>query len=244
MRVIVMLALFFLSITNAHSQSLGQKVRFKAEDGKTYTGMITYIDGPQYKIKYDNAELVRWAKKGEFEVITQYLMNSRVDAFKENGEAIGRGSVIQIVSGEKYKIRLDGCFEKNDVVVKVDNLKTAVNLEKDDSSLTGIFGKWQLLAYNYPKDFTGLVNNGTEPPLTIKQDGTYTWYDEYNKPSIIGNWYAYAKMEGVKEGPNSYNGVILTDKTNLFWKVYTGGDGNIPALRMCGTETRDGTPLR
>ena len=66
-RIILYLLLAFSN--NLHAQSIGTKVTFPAVDGKTYTGVISQIQGYKYKIKYDGFNFESWLTRQQFTVV-------------------------------------------------------------------------------------------------------------------------------------------------------------------------------
>jgi hypothetical protein len=50
-------------------KTIGSKVSFTAVDGKTYTGIVTQIQGDKYHIKYDNIDFNAWLTAPQFRVI-------------------------------------------------------------------------------------------------------------------------------------------------------------------------------
>ncbi|HTE34227.1 MAG TPA: hypothetical protein VK666_27800, partial [Chryseolinea sp.] len=82
------------------------------------------------------------------------------------------------------------------------------------------------------------------PPLQINSNGSFVWYDEYNKPPVKGNWVTQAKIEGVKMGTETVNGILITDSRGILWKIYKDRPDHMTAQKMCSGETQGGTRLR
>lgn len=58
----------FVLCTSAIAQQVGSKVSLVATDGKTYTGVITEVQGEKYKIKYDGFDFEAWLASNQFTV--------------------------------------------------------------------------------------------------------------------------------------------------------------------------------
>lgn len=173
---------------------------------------------------------------------TEYVINSRVDVYNKDGSVRARGTVKYFIASGRYKIRFDGCFEQSDEILDVAVLKPAAEIQKTDSTLVPMFGKWKLHAYEYPNSLSSDTNSVV--PLEIDADGKYIWYDVYNKPPIISAWIPYAKLNGVKTGADSVNGLIITDRYERYWKVYMDRDDHILVKRMCSNENREADRIK
>lgn len=67
-QLIVSVAVLF-QILFAFSQQVGSKVSFVAVNGQSYTGVITEIQGDQYKVKYDGYDFSAWLQRNWFTVM-------------------------------------------------------------------------------------------------------------------------------------------------------------------------------
>lgn len=170
----------------------------------------------------------------------EQIIYPHVDVFNKDGSIRGRGKIIE-VGGSKYKIRFDGCDERKDVTVDTSLTKRAYEIQKTDSSLSPIFGTWDLRRYDYPKDF---VPNTKEPPLTIQAGGLVIWNDAYGKPGVISNWYQYAKLPGAAEGADAHNCVVIMDRYQQFYRAYVDTNGKLRIQRFCSDQTIEGTRLQ
>lgn len=68
MKLIFTLAITFLFSFATQGQQVGAKVSLVASDGKTYTGVITEVNGDKYKIKYDGFDFTAWLAAHQFTV--------------------------------------------------------------------------------------------------------------------------------------------------------------------------------
>jgi hypothetical protein len=65
--IAIICLLFFFSQINA--QAVNSKVTMKDANGKSYTGVITSINGGKYNVKYDGVDFSAWLTKDQFSVI-------------------------------------------------------------------------------------------------------------------------------------------------------------------------------
>ena len=180
-----------------------------------------------------------------------FSIKSRVDVTLDDGRPKGRATVIEIKSNGRYKVKYDGCKDYWDEDVDWSQLKTAAVVSSNDPDITAVIGKWAMFVYSYPNTVT-IGNNvyreyGTgakAPPLQINANGTYVWYDEYNKPPVKANWFTHAKIDGLTTGTESVNGIIIKDSYNIFWKIYKDRQDHIEARKMCSGETEGGSRIK
>jgi hypothetical protein len=170
----------------------------------------------------------------------EFAVNSRVDVSNSDGTPKARGSIIKI-SGDRYKIHYDGCATTWDEQVTLKQLRPAATLSPNDPAVTSLTGNWAMFAYVYP---VAKGNTGQTDSLQINADGTYIWYDTYNKPPVKGTWTPHAKFDGVRNGTEIVNGILLKDSKGIQWKFYKNGDVQILGKKMCTSETQGGTKMK
>lgn len=160
-----------------------------------------------------------------------------VDVYNKDGSLKGRGKIIAI-STATYTVHYDGCPDTKDEVVDTSLTKPTDTLSKSDPSLDIIHGKWNLLLYDYPKDYKP---NPATPPLQINAAGTYQWNDVYNKPGVISMWYQYPKLPGATKGADAHNCVVIMDRYQQFWRCYVDEkDNKLHIEKFCSDFSREG----
>jgi hypothetical protein len=119
-----------------------------------------------------------------------------------------------------------------------------------------LLGAWKVFMSGYPitvvRGNTIYREYGTGaqvPPLRITADGTYVWYDEYNKPPVKGRWTPDAKIEGAQFGTTFINGVVIKDSKGGEWKVYRwkpqgDNEDRVTVRTLCSAVAVDGTRIR
>ncbi len=183
---------------------------------------------------------------------TAYTINSRVDVYYSSGDPRGRATVIEVKGSGRYKIHYDGCKAGFlDEEVDWSQLKPASVVSSNDADITILFGKWAMFVYSYPNTvihgnniYREYGTGAKAPPLQINANGTYLWYDEFNKPPVKGSWFTHAKIEGVTTGTESVNGIILKDSYGIYWKIYKDRQDHIEARKMCSGETEGGSRIK
>jgi hypothetical protein len=163
----------------------------------------------------------------------------------------GKARVIADKGNGRYKIHYDGCQDYWDEEVDWSQLKPASAVSADNADITVLFGKWAMFVYSYPNTVIQgnniLREYGTgakAPPLQINSNGTYVWYDEYNKPPVKGNWETDAMIPGVKTSTDAYNGILLKDSYGVVWKIHKDREDHIEARKQCSGETEGGTRIK
>lgn len=182
---------------------------------------------------------------------TAFSLNNRVDVYYASGGPKARGTVIEIKNNGRYKIRYDGCKAYWDEEVDWSQLKPESVVASNDPEIAVLSGRWAMFVYSYPN--TVVHGNGIyreygpgakAPPLQINANGTYVWYDEFNKPPVKGNWLTHAKIVGLTMGTEKDNGIILKDSRGLYWKIRNDRADHIEARKMCSGETQGGTRIK
>jgi hypothetical protein len=185
-----------------------------------------------------------------------FNIGDRVDVWAANNRDKGaRGTIIENTGGQ-YKVHYDGCEAFKDVMVDRSELHPIATISADAPDITFLIGAWKMFTPSYPNT---VVQGNTiyreygmgakAPPLRINADGTYVWYDEFNKPPVKGNWTPDAKIEGAKYWTNFVNGVVIKDSKGGQWKVYRwklAGDNEdrITVHTLCSGLTVNGTRIR
>jgi hypothetical protein len=130
-------------------------------------------------------------------------------------------------------------------------LNPAATVAATHPDITALMGNWAMFVYSYPNTvihgndvYREFGPGAKAPPLQINSNGTYVWYDEYNKPPVKGNWVTQAKIEGVKNGTETVNGILITDSKGIWWKIYKDRLDHVTAQKMCSGETQGGTRLK
>jgi hypothetical protein len=178
-------------------------------------------------------------------------VGSRVDAYYASGGPRGRATVIEIKPDGRYKVKYDGCKDHFDEEVDWSQLKPASIISSTDPDIRAVLGKWAMFVYSYPNttvrsnDIYREYGTGAKaPPLTINADGTFVWYDEYNKPPVKGKWVTHAKITGLTMGTEAVNGIIIYDSRGNSWKIYKDRADHVEARQMCTGMTEGGTKIK
>lgn len=180
-----------------------------------------------------------------------FTLDSRVDVYYPGGDPRGRATVIEVKGNGRYKVHYDGCSEGAwDEDVDWSQLKFARYLASNHPDITGLLGKWAMFVYSYPNTVTNGNNiyrqygtGNKAPPLQINANGTYVWYDVFNKPPVKGTWSTHSKIEGLTVGTESVNGIVLEDSYGIYWKVYEDMDNHIIARKFCSGQTVGGSRI-
>lgn len=180
-----------------------------------------------------------------------FTVNSRVDVYYSSGGPKARGTVIAVIANGRYKVKYDGCKDYWDEEVDWSQLKRATSVSSSDADITAVMGKWAMFVYSYPNtvirgnDIYREYGTGAKaPPLLINANGTFVWYDEFNKPPVKGNWTTHAKIQGLTMGTEAVNGIIIYDSRNNYWKIYKDRADHIEARLMCSGQTEGGTRIK
>lgn len=177
-------------------------------------------------------------------------LSSRVDTYYADGSPHARGTVIEVLANGSYKVHEDGCNDKRDEVLDWSQVKPAAVLSAADPDISFLVGKWAMFVYSYPNttvkgnDIYREYGTGAKaPPLQINANGSYVWYDEFNKPPVKGNWIADSKIEGLAMGTAKINGIIIKDSRGTLWKIYKDRENHIEARVLCSGLTQGGTRI-
>ncbi len=177
-------------------------------------------------------------------------LNERVDLLYANGDAHTRGSVIEILPGGRYKIRIDGCAAKWDEIVDWNQVRAAPFIAITHPDIATLIGKWAMFTPSYPNtivkgtDIYRQYGSGAKaPPLLINANGSFVWYNEFNKPPVTATWIQDAKVEGLTAGIESFNGIIINDRVS-YYKVYSDYPNHIICERLCWGTTDMGTRIK
>jgi hypothetical protein len=179
-----------------------------------------------------------------------YLVGDKVDVYRSNGTANKRGCIKEVLGSGKYKVRYDGSTYYADDTVDGSQLQTAATVSVTDPDIQALRGKWAVFIYSYPNSYTDGTNiyrqygtGAKAPPLLINADGTYTWYDVYQKPPVKGSWTTHAKFPGAVDTPDLSNGIVIKDSKGELWKVYRDKADHIQVRMMCHGDTKGGTKI-
>lgn len=182
---------------------------------------------------------------------TGFSLNSRVDAYYNGGAPKGRATIIEILADGRYKVHYDGCGAYMDEILDWSQVKPASIVSANDPDITAVMGNWAMFVYSYPN--TVAHGNGIyreygpgakAPPLKINTNGTYVWYDEFNKPPVKGSWITHAKIAGITMGTEAVNGILIQDSRSIWWKVSKDRADHIEARKMCSGETEGGSRIK
>lgn len=180
-----------------------------------------------------------------------FPVNTMVDLYYADGNPHARGWVKEVLPEGRYKIALYGCEAYRDQVVDWSQVKPATTIPATAPEITSVFGNWAMFVYSYPNTYTDGRNvyrvygtGAKAPPLQINANGTYTWYDEFNKPPVKGKWTIDAALPGATMGTEKENGIIIRDSRGQLWKVYKDRADHIEARVMCSGLTQGGTRLK
>ena len=180
-----------------------------------------------------------------------FSVGSRVDAYYASGGPKARATVIEVKGNGRFKVKYDGCADHWDEEVDWSQLKPESVVSANDADINATFGKWAMFVYSYPN--TVIHGNGVyreygtgakAPPLQINANGTYVWYDEFNKPPVKGSWVTHAKITGVTMGTEANNGIIIKDSHGIFWKIRKDRADHIEARQMCSGITEGGSRIK
>jgi len=185
-----------------------------------------------------------------------FQLGDRVDVYAANNvDKAGRGTIIEVAGG-RYKVHYDGCGANFDALVDRSELHPAATISTDAPDIKFLIGAWKMFTPSYPNTvvhgntvYREYGMGASAPPLRINADGTYVWYDEFNKPPVRGRWTPDAKIEGAKYWTNFANGVVIKDSKGGLWKVYRwksprDNEDHVTAQTMCSGQTVDGTRIR
>ncbi len=179
-----------------------------------------------------------------------FAAGDRVDVYRTDGTPNKRGYIKEVMPGGKYKVRYDGCTYYADDTVDGSQLEPAATVAKTDPEIQALVGKWALFVYSYPNTYTDGSSTWRQygtgakaPPLVINADGTYTWYDVYEKAPVKGTWVTHAKFKGAFDTPDLTSGIVIKDSKGELWKIYKDRPGHIQARMMCHGDTKGGTKI-
>lgn len=230
----------------------------KWEDATIFL-VLTDRTPSMYKAKLDNPGsyadtyplvTVQQVRSRGIKPTNNFSVNSRVDAYYSSGGPNARATVIEDKGNGRYKVRYDGCKAYRDEEVDWSQLKPESVVSSNHPDITATFGKWAMFVYSYPNTVMRGDNAYREygmgakaPPLLINANGTYVWYDEFNKPPVKGNWATHAKIDGITMGTEKINGIILKDSHGIYWKIYKDSSDHIEARTMCDGLTQGGSRI-
>lgn len=266
-RSLVFIGIMLLVIfTNAQtSWQVGDKVQVKTSamdrwENATILRVLTDRTPTAYKATLENvgnyADATPLLRADQIRSVNAkpgitFPLNSRVDVYYDGGSPHARATVIEIKGGGRYKVRFDGCKAYWDEVVDWSQLKPATYVSPNDPDITAVFGKWAMFVYSYPNTvvkgndlYREFGPGGKAPPLLINANGSFVWYDEFNKPPVKGTWTPHAKIEGLTMGTEAVNGIIIYDSRGNYWKVYKDRADHVEARQMCSGLTEGGTRIR
>jgi len=180
-----------------------------------------------------------------------FAVGNRVDVYYASGGPKARATVIEEKGNGRYKVRYDGCKAYMDEEVDWSQLQPESVVSSNDDDITAVFGKWAMFVYSYPNTvirgnniYREYGTGAKAPPLSINTNGTYVWYDEFNKPPVKGTWTTHAKINGITMGTEAVNGIILKDSYGIYWKIYKDRQDHIEARKMCSGETEGGSRIK
>ncbi|MFT3679523.1 MAG: hypothetical protein QM791_04580 [Ferruginibacter sp.] len=227
----------------------GDKVSVRTGAMETWSDATIYLvlkDSLQvtYKVTLDNApdpsqELLVTAtqiKSRPAKPAASIPLFSRVDVYYANGEANSRGAVIEILQEGYYKVRLDGCNSKWDLIVDNNQVKPAALLSPQDNAVTDIVGNWMFVPAS-----SAARSDAKWPPLQVNADGTYVWY--YN-PAVQGRWEPDSKMEGLAAGAAAFNGILIQDAEKNYYKVYISKSDQVIVSKLCTAVTETASRIK
>jgi hypothetical protein len=250
--------------SHAQTWKVGDKVQVRTSsmdkwDNATIYLVLTDRTPTQYKAKMDVAgkysddyPLLRadQIRSRDAKPAATFTLNSRVDLLYTDGSPHTRGTVIEVMADGRYKVGIDGCPAKWNEVVDWNQLKPATSIAKTDPDIAALIGKWAMFTPSYPntvihdnKLYREYGTGAKAPPLLINANGTYVWYNEYNKPPISGSWITDAKVAGLTSGIESFNGIIIADH-DYYYKVYKDRPDHIISERLCMGTTDMGTRIK
>lgn len=144
-------------------------------------------------------------------------VGDHVDVYLTGGkEGKNRGTIIE-VNGNQYKVRYDGCAEKDDVWENSTLAHPAATISNNDAQIKFLIGKWTMTTVGISD---AAIAWGKSPGIQINADGTYIWYQDGGKPPVKGKWRTHAKIEGARFGTETENGILIYDANGSGWKMY------------------------
>jgi hypothetical protein len=210
---------------------------------------VTFDDPKEHTFEYLSLTAEQIRARGTKAAV--FAVNSRVDAYYSSNTPKGRATVTEVKGGGRYKVHYDGCGDYRDEEVDWSQLKPQSTVASNHPDITAVFGKWAMFVYSYPNTvirgdniYREYGTGAKAPPLQINPDGSYVWYDEYNKPPVKGTWATHAKITGITMGTEAYNGIILKDSHGVLWKIHKDRDDHIEARTMCSGTTQGGTRIQ
>lgn len=82
---IISITCLLLTFIVTNAQTVNSKVSMKDANGKTYTGVITYVRGDKYYVKYDGFDFSAWLSKNQFTVSTAANIITTPDTTGQRG---------------------------------------------------------------------------------------------------------------------------------------------------------------
>ena len=223
----------FLFLNLSIAQTIGNKVSFKSVDGKTYTGVITGIEGNKYKIKYDGYDFDAWLTLDQFTVTqetatppsnanttatkqsTTFKVGDKVEAIRSFGNWYP-AQVLETNPTKGYKVHFidwSDYWDKwvvDDMIRKIGTNKETINTTdnstqtKKDPEMNGAIPKIIGTAWS----LISIYNKGSVP------NSTFTHY-----PYIFGNNGSYEIQIRASFSKGRY-----TVKGNQLTQVADGSD--------------------
>jgi len=188
------------------------------------------------------------------QAFTPFRVGTRVDVYYSPGNGKGRGKVIGAPDGSgRYLIHYDGCAKYMDERVDHALVVKAKHLSRSSRAVRFLEGKWIMFTPSYPNTvehngelYREYGSGAKSPPLTIKANGRYVWFDEYNKKPVRGRWKADAKLPNAI-GTYTLDGIVIKDRHGAPWKVYKrkadDHKAHMTAQRVCSGLTEIGTKI-
>jgi len=263
-KFILLLSLLAAFQTQAQTFQVGDKVQVRSFamdkwDNATIWLVLTDRTPTAYKAKMD--VMGRWSddyplvyanqiRSANAKAATTFAVNTRVDLLYPDGSAHTRGTIQAIKADGRYEVSIDGCNIKWNEVVDWNQVRPAPAIATTHPDISAVIGKWAMFTPSYPNTVTRgndvyrqYGTGAKAPPLLINANGTYVWYNEFNKPPIKGTWITDAKVEGLTSGVESFNGIIIADNTS-YYKVYKDRPDHIVCERLCWGTTDLGTRIK
>jgi hypothetical protein len=163
----------------------------------------------------------------------------RVDVYYPDGSAHTRATIVEVLK-DGYKVHYDGCPSRDDQVFSKALVKPAAVLPDSAAEVSSLMGKWIMFTPGYPSSYeeqrkllNECLSGAKEPPLLIKEDGSFVWCYQYGKPAYTGKWMTDAKVPGQTNGIGSFNGIIIIDPEDHWYKLHTDRNGHIVAEQLC-----------
>jgi hypothetical protein len=182
----------------------------------------------------------------------QFKVGSLVDGYYTDGKGRNRGQVIAVdPAGKRYRVHYRGCGPKFDEWLDQSQVKAPPSLSKGSAAVRFLIGRWAMFTPSYPNTvihgndvYREYGPGGKAPPLEIKANGTYVWYDEFGKKPARGRWLADAKIPGTEMGTEAIDGVVIKDSHGVQWKAYKwvvkGYKPGIETRQLCSGLTNVG----